>query len=114
MEICIIGGIVMVLIAAGIYSTIKRIRSKTGCCSSGGYRLRRKRLKNVISQKTFRVDGMHCAGCRARVEEIVNDIHGISGKVDLKKGELTVFYAEAVEDDLIRSRLAKAGYFIIT
>ena len=30
---------------------------------------------------------MHCANCKARVEETVNDIRGAAGKVDLKKIE---------------------------
>ncbi len=55
---------------------------------------------------------MHCDHCRNRVEEIVNDMKGIAGRVDLKKGELTVSYAEAVEDDQIKARIEKAGYTV--
>ena len=106
----IIVGIVVVLIAVGIVSTVRRIRSKSSCCSGGDYKPRRKKLKNIIARKTFRVDGMHCERCAARVEEVIGDIHGVSGKVNLKRCELTVFYAETVEDELIRTRLEKAGY----
>jgi len=37
---------------------------------------------------------------------------GIAGKVDLKKGELTVSYAEEVDDERIIARIEKAGYTV--
>ena len=64
-------------------------------------------------EKTFKVEGMHCDHCKARVEEVVNDIKGVAGKVDLKKGELTVSYAEDVDDQLIIARVERAGYIIV-
>lgn len=110
MENYIIAGIVILLIVIGIVSTVKHFQGKSACCGGGGYRPKKKKLKKIIGQKTFRVEGMHCARCAARVEEIVGDIHGLSGKVDLKKGLLVVFYAEAVEDAVILARLRRAGY----
>ena len=58
-------------------------------------------------------DGMHCERCKARVEEVVNDIAGLAGSVDLKRGELTVFYAENGEDDLIKSKLERVGSIVV-
>ena len=55
---------------------------------------------------------MHCESCKNRVEEAVNDIAGIAGRVCLKKGELTVFYAAAVADDIIKSKIEKVGYTV--
>ena len=43
---------------------------------------------------------------------MVNDMVGVAGKVDLKKGELTVSYAEKVDDELIAARIEKAGYTV--
>lgn len=70
----------------------------------------KKKLANVLYQKTFRVDGMHCDHCKNRVEEVINDMKGLAGKVHLKKGELTVSYAEEVFDEMIAARLEKVGY----
>ena len=55
---------------------------------------------------------MHCEHCKNRVEEVVNDIKGVAGRVNLKKGELTVFYAEDVSDEVIRERIERAGYTV--
>lgn len=110
MENYIIGAIVIILIAVGVLSTVKHFQGKSACCGGGRYRPRKKKLKKILYQKTFLVEGMHCARCSARVEEVVGDIHGISGRVDLKKGLLTVYYAEEVEDEVLGARIAKAGY----
>lgn len=55
---------------------------------------------------------MHCEHCKNRIEEIVNTIQGVAGIVNLRKNELTVSYAEDVEDELIKSRIEQAGYTI--
>lgn len=112
MEDYIIIGILVVIAALGIRSTVKHFRGQGGCCGGGDYKPKRKKLSNVLYQKTFQVEGMHCEHCKRRVEEIVNDMKGISGKVNLKKGELTVSYAEEVDDELIRNRIEKSGYTV--
>ena len=108
----IIIAILVVALFFGIRSTVKHFARKGGCCGSADYKPKKKKLKNVKYQKTFQVEGMHCEHCKARVEEVINDIAGLSGSVDLKKGELTVSYAEDVEDELIKSKLERVGYTV--
>lgn len=112
MENFIIVAIIVVIVAIGISSTVKHFKGKSGCCGGSDYKPKRKKLSEVIFQKTFKVDGMHCENCKQRVEEVVNDIKGVAGKVDLKKGELCVSYAENVDDELIKSRIERAGYIV--
>ena len=45
-----------------------------------------------------------------RVEEAVDDIKCVAGKVNLKKGKLTVFYAEEIDDEVIKSCIERTGY----
>ena len=109
----IIIAILVVVLFFGIRATVKHFARKSGCCGSADYKPKKKKLKNVKYQKTFKVDGMHCERCKVRVEEVVNDIAGLAGSVDLKRGELTVFYAENVEDELIKSKLERVGYIVV-
>lgn len=109
MENVIIILVIVVIAAAGIRSTIRHFKGQGGCCG-GSYRPKKKKLSRTIYQKSFKVDGMHCENCKKRVEEAINDIKGVAGKVNLRKGELTVFYAEKVDDELILSKIRKAGY----
>lgn len=91
---------------------VKHFKGKGGCCGGGDYKPRKKKLSHVLYTKTFQVEGMHCEHCKNRVEEVVGDIQGVAGKVDLKKGELIVSYAEDVDDEIIKSRIQRAGYIV--
>ena len=101
---------VLLIAAVGIRYTVRHFRGQGGCCGGGGYTPKRKKLKNIRYTRTFTVEGMHCDHCRIRVEEIVNDMKGIAGRVDLKKGLLTVSYEEDTDDSLIIARPERAGY----
>ena len=110
MDTFIIIGIIALIAAIAIIYTVKHFKGKGGCCGGGSFKPKRKKLKNVKYTKTFRVDGMHCEHCKGRVEEVVNDIKGVAGRVNLKKGELTVSYAEDVSDEIIIAKIKRAGY----
>ena len=114
MENIIIIGILAVVVVIGIVNTVRHFKGQSGCCGGGGsYKPRKKKLPSTLYQKTFRVEGMHCEHCKNRVEEVVGDIQGVAGKVDLKKGEVTVSYAEEVADEVIKARIERAGYTVV-
>lgn len=110
MDTFIIIGIIVLIAAIAVFYTVKHFKGEGGCCGGGSFKPKRKKLKNVKYTKTFRVDGMHCDHCKGRVEEVVNDIKGVAGRVNLKKGELTVSYAEDVADEIIIAKIERAGY----
>jgi len=109
----IIIAILVVALFFGIRATVKHFARKGGCCGSADYKPKKKKLSKVLYQKNFKVEGMHCEHCKARVEEVVNDIQGVSGSVDLKNGTLTVSYAEDVDDELIKSKIERVGYKVV-
>ena len=109
----IIIAILVVALFFGIRATVKHFARKGGCCGSADYKPKKKKLSKVLYQKNFKVEGMHCEHCKARVEEVVNDIQGVSGSVNLKKGILTVSYAEDVDDELIKSKIERVGYTVL-
>ena len=108
----IIIGILLVIAIAAIGTLVKRSGRKGCCGSSSDYKPRKKKLKNVIATKTFVVDGMHCEKCANRVTEVVNDIPGASGVVNLKKGTVTVSYEQEVPDDQIIAKIERVGYTV--
>ena len=110
MENYIIIGVIAVMIIIAILSSVKHFKGESGCCGGGSYKPKRKKLSGIKYTKKFKVGGMHCKHCKNRVEVVVNDIKGVAGRVDLKKGELTVSYAEDAPDDVIRKKIERAGY----
>ena len=112
MDNYIIIGIIVLIAVIAIGTLVKRSGRK-GCCGSGSdYKPRKKKLKNVIATKVFAVDGMHCEKCANRVTEVVNDIQGCAGVVDLKKGIVTVSYEQEVADEQIKAKLQRVGYTV--
>lgn len=110
MDNYIIIGVIVVIAAVAVGTILKR-RGRKGCCGSGSdYKPRKKKLKTVITTKTFQVDGMHCEKCANRVTEAVNDIPGVAGVVNLKKGIVTVSYELEVPDEQVKARIARHGY----
>ncbi len=69
--------------------------------------------QEAVLQKTFKIEGMHCPHCKARVEEIIGEIHGLTGTVDLEKGVALVTYAKPVEDALIKSKIEESGFTVV-
>lgn len=112
MQDFVIIAIIFIIVVIGIQSTVKHFRGQGGCCGGAGYKPKKKKLHRVLYRKCFLVEGMHCEHCKNRVEEAVNDMKGVAGTVNLKKGELTVSYAEPVDDGLIKSRVERAGYTV--
>lgn len=112
MENIIIIVIVVIAMSGGVVSSVRHFKGKGGCCGGGGSYRTKKKLSDIVYRKSFQIEGMHCEHCQNRVEETVNDIKGVSGRVNLKKGTLTVSYAEKVSDDMIISRIEKAGYTV--
>ena len=112
MQNYIIIGIIIVIAFFAVRTIVKR-KGRKGCCGSGSdYKPRKKKLKNVIATKIFVVDGMHCEKCANRVTEVVNDITGVAGVVDLKEGIVTVSYEQEVADEQIKARIERVGYTV--
>jgi len=108
----IIIAVIAIVLFIGINYTLKHFKGEGGCCG-GGSRITKKKLLEVKYKKYFIVDGMHCNQCKARLEENINRIDGISGRVNLRKKELCIFYSKDVSDDVIISCVIKSGYTVI-
>ena len=112
MENTVIIGILLVIAFFAIRTIVNR-KGRKGCCGSGSdYTPRKKKLKKVIATKVFVVDGMHCEKCANRVTEVVNDIPGAAGVVNLKKGIVTVSYELEVPDEQIKAKIERVGYTV--
>lgn len=104
--------ILVVVMFFGIRSSVKHFARKGSCCGSSDYKPKKKKLSKVLYKKIFQVDGMQCEHCKRRVEEAINDISGVAGIVNLKKGELTISYEADVEDEVIMEKLEQRGYSV--
>lgn len=115
MENVIIIGIILILIFYGIRSGRKHFRGEGGCCGGGStpVKKQKKKLKNVIAQKTVVIEGMTCEHCKNRVEKSINEIDGAAAKVKFKKKEAVVALEKEISDEQLRMAVEKAGYQVV-
>lgn len=115
MENIIIIGILVILVLYGIRSSMKHFKGEGGCCGGGStpVKKQRKKLKNVIVQKTVIIEGMTCDHCKNRVEKSINNLDGAAAKVNLKKEMAVVSLEQDISDEKIREVIEKAGYKVI-
>lgn len=110
----VIIGILIILIIIGIRSGIKHFKGEGGCCGGGSsVKVKRKKLKQVVKQRTVVIDGMTCEHCKARVESRLNSLDGVLAKVNLKRKTAVVSMEKDVEDEVIKKAIENAGYEVI-
>lgn len=106
----ILGGILLVVLI-GIRSGAKHLKGEGGCCGGGSeVKVKRKRLKHVIRQRTVTIEGMSCDHCKNRVESRLNELEGVSAKVDLKKKTAVISMEKEVSDEELCDVIKRAGY----
>ena len=68
-----------------------------------------------MTEKTFRVEGMSCAHCKAAVEDELNGLSGVErSNADFVRGTVEVAYDEdRVSTDDIRGAVEEAGYTLV-
>ena len=110
----VIIGILIILIIIGIRSGVKHFKGEGGCCGGGSsVKVKRKKLKQVVKQRTVVIDGMTCEHCKARVESRLNSLDGVLAKVNLKRKTAVVSMEKDVEDEVTKKAIENAGYEVI-
>ena len=61
-------------------------------------------------KKTIKIEGMSCSHCSGRVEKALNEIDGVSAKVNLEKKTAEVTLSHEVADQVLASAVTNAGY----
>ena len=110
----VIVGILIILIVIGIRSSVKHFKGEGGCCGGGSsVKVKRKKLKQVVKERTIIIEGMTCDHCKARVESRLNSLDGVSAKVNLKRKTAVVSIEKDVEDEVIKKAIEDAGYEVL-
>ena len=62
--------------------------------------------------KTVKIEGMMCAHCSGRVEKALNDLPGVTAKVNLEAGTATV--TGEASDEALTKAVTDAGYTVVS
>lgn len=105
--------VIVVLALVGIRATVKHFQGKSSCCGGGGAYIPKKKLDHIVGRRTVFVEGMTCENCAARVTRAINDLDGLSARVELRKKQVVVSMARQADDQELREVIEKAGYRVV-
>lgn len=83
-----------------------------GCCSNVQNKKRKKLEGPVIAKKKLLISGMRCQHCVQTVTDSLNQIEGVSARVDASKGCAEVSLDREVEDDILITAVEKEGFSV--
>ena len=110
--VVLIGGAAAYLISAK-KNGVKCVGCPAGGSCSRKQKKRKKKLKGkIIAKKKIFISGMHCQHCVQSVTDSLNQIDGVSAKVDLAKGWAEVSLDREVEDDVLIAAVEKEGFSV--
>ena len=69
--------------------------------------------KEYKMTKEITVEGMTCKHCKARVEDVLNKIPGVTAMVNLENKKVSVTLTNEVSDDTLKSTIENAGYEVV-
>ena len=112
--------VIAAVIAAAVAYMVKAKRNGAKCigCPAGGScpsaaKPPKKKLEGpVIGKKTLSIEGMHCAHCAGNVTKMLNQIDGVSARVDLSKNQAVVSCDRIVSDEVLKEAVEKIGYHV--
>ena len=106
--------IVALLIVIGFIAVRKYVKNlRHGCCGGSGEEKVKVADKNAAHYPysvTLKIEGMRCANCTGRVENALNRLDGVWAKVSLKRAEAVLRSKSVIDDETLRTAVARAGY----
>ncbi len=119
MENVIIILILAVLVGGAVSYIVRAKQSGVKCigCPAGGScsgkKMKKKKLSGaVIAKKTIDISGMNCAHCAQSVTDGLNQIEGVSARVDLSKGCAVVSFDREIDEDVLIRAVEKKGFAV--
>ena len=65
-------------------------------------------------EKHITISGMTCPHCHVRVEQALNDISGVTARVNAAAKTATVYCENSIDDSTLIRAVQKAGYTVKT
>ncbi len=119
MENIIIVTVLILILAAAIYGTVKRIRFGSSCCGTKTPPEKKVKVKdrnknNYPYRYILSVDCMHCSNCARRVENALNKTEGRWATVDLADKEVSLYSKHEETDRDLAGVIAASGYTMLS
>lgn len=108
--------IIVVILLFGFICAIKKSKKQItnpcdGCSECTPIKMQEKKLTGtIVMTKTFFIHDMTCPHCYEIVESSINQINGLSAKVNSKKNEIIIKGLHIFTDEEIEQALSTHGF----
>ena len=106
----------LLLIVFALWQTVQKARgkAKSSCCGTAETVSAKKVEDTDVSHYPYRyrlsIDGMMCSNCAKNVENTLNNMNGVWGKVNLGKKEAEVLSKQSVSEESFAHALQDSSY----
>ena len=116
--VCIIA-VLCIIVFFAIKSTVNRILHGSACCGERDAPAKKVKVKDknklhYAYSYTAYVDGMRCSNCARNVENALNSLDGVWAKANIEKKCVTLLSKSEIDESLLTSTVAKAGYTVLS
>ena len=111
----IITAILILIVAAAVYGTVRRVRYGSACCGTKTPAEKRIKVKdkntaNYSYRYLLDVDGMHCSNCARRIENALNKTEGRWATADVAGKQVNLLSKHEETESEISETISRAGY----
>lgn len=117
-SVLIIVALVLACTVAAIF-LIRKIRYGSSCC--GEREAGEKKIKVQDKNKAhypysykISIDGMHCANCARKVENILHSLEGVWAKTDISQKQVLIRCKNQPEIPVLEEKIRDAGYTMLS
>jgi len=119
MKDIIIYAILLLIVGMAVWGTVKRVRHGSACCGEhdsapAKVRVKDRNKKNYPYLYDLGVDGMHCANCARRIENVFNGQEGFWAEADVGENRVRLRSKREVGRDELRKTVSDAGYTLLS
>ena len=109
--------VLLLIVFWAVKESVRHMHGEGGCCGGGGCERSTKPKKkmlegSVLHSYDFRIEGMHCENCAAKVAGAINAIDGASAEVNLRQKRAHVDCDRDISPVTIIAAVARAGYAV--
>ena len=115
METYIIITVIVLILGASVFTTVRRLKNKSCCSGSGSKTLKEHKKLNdpVIMKKFIKIEGMHCENCKTAVERHIEKIDGALCNVNLARKTAVVRLSREISDEMLAEAVTALDFTVL-
>ena len=106
--------VIVLLLIPAVRATVKRMKGETSCCGSPKEPRPSKKIQGKPQEVLLlQIEGMQCVNCRNRIEKYLDEMEGVTARVNLEQKTAEVRLYKNIDSELICNTISGLGYTVV-